>query len=278
MQFARTAAKSSKPKMDSGNIAESATNSATSATGSASNEASSSQLPTPPSHVLDPSLFAASFAKKRVPISAPPTAKTTSLKLQSTKPTKKRFGIAKGYDGQPMKRLKDGRTVVRVLQKDTMDVASVEGRERIEETLQAPSALDPTEVLPNAKIRGFRKQKLGLRDEGKQVKTTATAKRISRSEEDPLGLEDPAFMKGGELEGVGLAPKRQFKGKPRPSTQLRGRRTKCESTVLGIYVIAHLYSSSSHTINDQARSSTTIRSLIVILSIYCLFFSAHTGC
>jgi hypothetical protein len=194
----------------------------------ASSIASTSTTPPPPdahSHVLDPSLFAASFAKKRTFPSTTSQSKTESSLSHSNKPVKKRSRVAKGHDGQPMKRLKDGRTIVRVLQRDTRKQPASERTAIIEETLEPPSALDPSEVLPNAKIRGFRKQKLGLREE---IQKSNAAKKMSRIEEDPLGLEDPAFMKGGEFEGLGLTPKRGLGGKSRPSPQIRGRRTKCE--------------------------------------------------
>lgn len=198
-----------------------------------SNEASTSSViaTTSTSHLLDPSLFAASFAKKKNSKTLTSNGKTKVLSSHTSTsklPTKKRFGLVKGRDGQPMKKLKDGRTIVRVLPKPTqkMDL-QVENQAR-EETLLRPSVLDPSEVLPNAKIRAFRKHKLGL----KERKSEASSKpNKSNFEEDPLGLEDPAFMKGGELEGVGLSLSKKQTAKSRPVIQRKGGRTKCEKKI-----------------------------------------------
>lgn len=184
------------------------------------------------SHILDPSLFAASFAKKDTndSTSKGKAAKATLSNASSSKlPTKKQFGLGKCRDGQPMKKLKDGRTIVRVLPKQPkkIDLQKVDDH-ALEETLFRPSALDSSEVVPNAKIRSFKKQKLGLKERKLEP---AVKGNNSRLEEDPLGLEDPAFMKGGELEGVGLSLSRKPTMKSRPVVQRKGGRTKCEKKV-----------------------------------------------
>lgn len=94
-----------------------------------------------------------------------------------------------------------------------------------EETLAPPPPLEATQMLPNARNRAFRKNKLGLREKSREARVEGV-KAPARTEEDPLGLQDPAFMKGGEFEGVGLKPKP--KGVRRQSVQRSGARTRCE--------------------------------------------------
>ncbi|UZJ55368.1 hypothetical protein CBS101457_004688 [Exobasidium rhododendri] len=154
-------------------------------------------------HMLDPSLFAASFSRKRA-TSISKKDEANPVEHSVVRGSKKRFGMVKGRDGQPMKRLKDGQTIVRVLGKQP----SVVNESTQEETLPLPLSLEPFQALPNAKIRAFRKQKLGLRQNGSRAKKAVVTKSM-RTQEDPLGLQDPAFMKGGELEGLGLPTKRK---------------------------------------------------------------------
>jgi hypothetical protein len=185
----------------------------------------STAIAAPPStsHILDPSLFAASFSKKK-DVAASRTDHATQPSVSLTKNSKKRFGMVKGRDGQPMKRLKDGQTTIRVLQ--AHKPARVEAS-TTEEILPRPALIEPSQVLPNAKIRAFRKQKLGLKQKATEVEHASTQAKSLRSEEDPLGLQDPAFMKGGELEGLGLPAKRK-RSTSKPSIRDRGGRTKCE--------------------------------------------------
>jgi hypothetical protein len=235
----------------------------------ASEEASTSSTPAAPSHILDPSLFAASFSKRK----ASPSLKTTNASgkgkvielAAGAIPKKKRFGMAKGQDGQPMKRLKDGKTIVRVLEKDQR-----EAKGGMEETLAPPPPIAPSQVLPNAKIRAFKKQRLGLKGTANGTKDKVSTPKSLRTEEDPLGLEDPAFLKGGEFAGLGLPAKR--KRPTKPSIRPVGGRTKCEycRSVCRIQrryshhpsLLFNIYSLSCHV---KTRTSAQFCSIIVKL-------------
>ncbi|EPQ28807.1 uncharacterized protein PFL1_03610 [Pseudozyma flocculosa PF-1] len=235
---------------------------------------------------LDPSLFAKVFAKKT------PAAKSI-LKRKAADPmtaemeaeerlrrkklrAKRQGGIVKGRDGMPMRRLPDG-TIVRSLsshaplgkKKTNFDdddaAAQAQGEEEEEEEdttpldpAVRPTPLDPSVSLPNAKIRGYKKRKLGLSSTRDAAKATATApatKKKSkkaagssdaatiRSEDDPLGLNDPAFLPGGEFyrpkKLTGARPKKgpshEGAGKPgalaRQGYRGRGGRTDALSAI-----------------------------------------------
>ncbi|PWN25059.1 hypothetical protein BDZ90DRAFT_76271 [Jaminaea rosea] len=125
---------------------------------------------------LDPSLFHSYFSQ-------PPSASAPKSILKPA---------SKGRDGRPMRRLKDGRTVVRALagQKEDED--------------------DETDKLARRRGERFIGEKLGLRGAagGETTTTAGKARAEKRDEDDPLGLGDPAFLPGGEFAHlVGLTGK-----------------------------------------------------------------------
>lgn len=218
------------------------------------------------SHRLDPALFAESFAKKKSNARPSIESKRAQGEATGAKSEKKRSRLAKGRDGQPMKRLKDGRTTVRVLPKpirfDDIDDEK-EGKTRIEEVISQPILMDPTEILPNAKVRAFKKRKLGLKEASPRLSKATSGKPI-RTEDDPLGLEDPSFMKGGEyVKGDRQNPPRN------KLSPLKGRRTKCESSLYPLLMLFQVLTTSphSHTCNVKAWSSSSFCTFIVRLHL-----------
>lgn len=168
------------------------------------------------SNRLDPSLFAQVFAQ---PVAAPRSIlKKRSAeeradevaKLQRERKQRRKEqragGVVKGRDGLPMKRGEDG-TVLRALTTSNKRKTSFDDDHTAE--LQAPldqvvrpALLDPSASLPNAKARAFKKRSL-LRKKSAfpssaSSKTTGSSK-SKKSEDDPLGLNDPAFLPGGEF-------------------------------------------------------------------------------
>lgn len=147
----------------------------------------------------------------------------------------RRDGIVRGNDGRPMKRLDDGRTVVRALstRKTTFDDEDDEGNSALKAgpVEQAPEleALDPLQAKPNAHARAFLKRKLlargGVQGSGARGGGAAAAKSTSASKaeqpaktyDDPLGLEDPFLMKGGQYASENGHRKRLV-GKPMQRT------------------------------------------------------------
>lgn len=176
---------------------------------------------------LDPALFAASFSEpvKRDHGDAFGDASTSSSRLDAAKQkrqAKRRGGIVKGRDGQPMVRLDDGRTTVRVLDKPKVARFDEDDQRNtsaaVEPVLERPAEFDASQSLPTAKARKYKKRKLGLTGTqdsagsapqalrskpGKGIKRGKKADK--RSDEDPLGLQDPAFMQGGEMAHLGLS-------------------------------------------------------------------------
>ena len=165
---------------------------------------------------LDPALFAASFSK-------PAFANSTSTashdeeeghtKEQSRQRGKRKGGIIKDKNGESIRRLNDGRTTVRVLEKRKFEDPSME---RIEEVVKRPESVDSSQSLPTAKARRFKKDRLGLKGTQDSIPSTSRAlkpksddlkgkSKKKKSAEDPLGLEDPAFQKGGEMAHLGLS-------------------------------------------------------------------------
>ena len=146
-------------------------------------------------------------------------AKRRAAKRQQVKD--RREGIVRGNDGRPMKRLEDGRTVVRALPvsaratKTTFDdEGDAEGAEAEEAGAQedgvayADEAFDTLQARPNATARAFIKRnfkrKGGVLHDSLAEEQAAAAKRKKankrgpqRTYDDPLGLEDPFLMKGG---------------------------------------------------------------------------------
>lgn len=165
-----------------------------------------------PSNRLDPSLFAEVFSK---PASAPKSIlRKRSVeeradevaRLQRERKQRRKEqragGVVKGRDGMPMKRAPDG-TVLRALNtssskhKTTFDDEDAEEPQEPLETLVRPEPLDPSVSLPNAKARAFKKSRL-THKRSKVSKAAAPAKK-RKNEDDPLGLNDPAFLPGGEF-------------------------------------------------------------------------------
>ncbi len=174
-------------------------------------EGSSEEEEAGPSNRLDPSLFAEVFAR---PVSAPRSIlKKRSAeeeadevaKLQKARRLQRQKqragGVVKGRDGMPMKRTSDG-TVLRALNtssnasanhKTSFDDDEAEPEEPLD-SVSRPAPLDPSVSLPNAKARAFKKRTLAKKG---TTKATASSKgsgaKPKKSEDDPLGLNDPAF-------------------------------------------------------------------------------------
>ncbi|PWN34106.1 uncharacterized protein FA14DRAFT_161634, partial [Meira miltonrushii] len=123
---------------------------------------------------LDPALFAASFSK---PAFADSTSTSTNdeegqTKEQARQKAKRKGGIVKDKDGQSIRRLNDGRTTVRVLEKRKFDDPSIE---RIEDIVRRPEAVDSSQSLPTAKARKFKKDRLGLNGTQDSLPSTSRA-------------------------------------------------------------------------------------------------------
>lgn len=104
-----------------------------------------------------------------------------------------------------MRRLRDGRTVVRALagQKEDED--------------------DETDKLARRRGERFMGEKLGLRGAAGGETTAGKARAEKRDEDDPLGLGDPAFLPGGEFAHlVGLTGK----GKKRTRSSTTSRKAR----------------------------------------------------
>lgn len=156
---------------------------------------------------LDPALFAAAFARHDA-------AARQALQPREA-PKKKR--MARGRDGQPMMRVQGEQTLVRALSPEhDIDVV---------DTALEHTPLDPGRALPTARERAYRKRKLGLR--ASDVRATAIdggkkrAEKPAKDASDPLGMNDPAFMPGGEF----AHPARRTRSKrPRASSTSAGAR------------------------------------------------------
>ncbi|KAK0520008.1 hypothetical protein OC835_007346 [Tilletia horrida] len=181
---------------------------------------------------LDPALFAAAFAPKSEATSSASEGQFTRLnaaqqKRQTRGSASKGKGLLKGRDGLPMTKLKDGRTTVRSLQSKPRrsDESQSRSNDAPDEDAEAVERPDANLSMPTAKARAFSKKVLGLRasdvaasaNGGKKQKGKAKDKtKPKRTDDDPLGLEDPLFM---NLDG------KSKKGKKREST-LTGRRAR----------------------------------------------------
>lgn len=154
---------------------------------------------------LDPALFAQTFSKKATLFPWNERNKQTSEPLSSGKKrkTKSKAGFVRGRDGQPMRRVADQNgipTTVRVL--DDQSVSKSLDNINSEEFLMPSPAIEPALALPNAKARAFKKRRIdfkGVRKNQDHGKTQDNHGKKRRSDNDPLGLEDPAFMDGGEF-------------------------------------------------------------------------------
>ena len=106
----------------------------------------------------------------------------------------------------PMRRLADG-TIVRSLSSASSKKTNFDSPNTSDSASAAldpvlrPTVLDPTTSLPSAKVRGYKKRKLGLVASAPVPKkaTPLPSKSAGKSEDDPLGLNDPEFMPGGKF-------------------------------------------------------------------------------
>ncbi|WFD41689.1 hypothetical protein MPSI1_000323 [Malassezia psittaci] len=140
---------------------------------------------------LDPSLFAAAFAHQDARARA---ALNKDLEIKA--PVKKR--TERGPDGEKVFRVKGERTVIRTL-----------APEQELDLIDAPlrhDPLDASRALPSARERAYRKRKLGLRQEDLRATpidpirpVSKTKKPAKKDPNDPLNLNDPAFLEGGEF-------------------------------------------------------------------------------
>lgn len=103
-----------------------------------------------------------------------------------------------------MKRAEDG-TVLRALETTGRRVTKFDDIEAAEpdvplDIVLHPTPLDPSISLPNAKARAYKKRHLEKKGLGQSKAQVASASKASqKSEDDPLGLNDPAFLPGGEF-------------------------------------------------------------------------------
>ncbi|CAO1622710.1 unnamed protein product [Parajaminaea phylloscopi] len=191
---------------------------------------------------LDPSLFQAYFAKPTEEASWRGILKTSSsastsstpaeeaalareirlarkqARLEAKRRKERRGGVVLGRDGMPMKRVQDGRTVVRSLASSSQPSSAKSTGSAItdgaDQLIQRESALrqaaekssargvDEADRLSTSKSNSFVKRKLGLK--GQRAAPTAASqggkkKARSNDDDDPLGLGDPAFLPGGEF-------------------------------------------------------------------------------
>jgi hypothetical protein len=99
-----------------------------------------------------------------------------------------------------------------------------------EERLAAPTS-GPT-ARPDAKARAFLKRRLGM---AAKAEAPAQKKKPKKTTDDPLGLEDPAFMPGGEFyKGKSLTGKRARGGGAKAKPKVPGARTSGESRGRGL--------------------------------------------
>ncbi|WFC97606.1 hypothetical protein MYAM1_000323 [Malassezia yamatoensis] len=155
---------------------------------------------------LDPSLFAAAFAHQDARARA---ALNKDVDIKA--PVKKR--TERGPDGEKVFRVKGGRTVIRALAPEQeMDLIDAPLRH---------DPLDPSRALPSARERAYRKRKLGLRQEDLRATpidpirpVSKTKKPTKKDSDDPLNLNDPAFLEGGEFAHL-ARPKRKRSTAPR---------------------------------------------------------------
>lgn len=204
---------------------------------------------------LDPSLFKSFFSSSpasrpslksalKTSRSGPITAETIEearairrarleAKLAAQRSKDRKGGIVRGRDGQEMKRLKDGRTVVRSLAsyQDERPIVKSEqmvgGDEIAPEVIRLPlreaiEGQDQGERLASKKSSRYLQRKLGktgsssLNPQNDDSRSNGKRKASSnyKSEDDPLGLNDPAFMPGGEFAHLkGLTGKKSRRGK-----------------------------------------------------------------
>jgi len=167
---------------------------------------------------LDPALFAAAFAHTG------DAAAREVLRGERTVPPARRSAHARGLDGRPMTRLRGERTIVRAL--DEAEMPSLAGDADAPLSYEALGVQRPRAA---ARERAFKKRKLGLRakDVRASVLEPPRAPKAARApppdRDDPLGLHDPAFDRGGEFYQTGAARRRRRSGAARPTTALHAR-------------------------------------------------------
>ncbi|SPO23154.1 uncharacterized protein UTRI_01832 [Ustilago trichophora] len=167
-----------------------------------------------PSNRLDPSLFAEVFAqavaaprsilkRRSAEERADEVAKLQKARKQRRK-EQRAGGVVKGRDGLPMKKAEDG-TVLRALntssksRKTSFDDGEQEQPDEPLDSIIRPTPLDPSASLPSAKVRAFKKRTLAKKGVPTKTAPAKGPAKSKKSEDDPLGLNDPAFMPGGEF-------------------------------------------------------------------------------
>jgi len=138
---------------------------------------------------LDPALFAAAFAR---------TGDAAARDVL----TKHKVGRQprKARSSESSIRLPGERTVLRTWNDEP------EHEDLTDAPLQH-TPLDPHRSMPSARERGYKKRKLGLRSKDVRANPIEKPRRPRRTKakskttdpDDPLGLQDPAFMPGGEF-------------------------------------------------------------------------------
>lgn len=166
------------------------------------------------SNRLDPSLFAEVFAQ---PVSAPKSIlkrrsaeeradEVAALQRERKQRRKEQRagGVVKGRDGLPMKRADDG-TVLRALNtskrshKTSFDDEEEAQPEKPLDDMIRPTPLDPSASLPNSKARAFKKRALIKKAAASKTAASKDSGKNKKDQDDPLGLDDPAFLPGGEF-------------------------------------------------------------------------------
>ncbi|CAO1627807.1 unnamed protein product [Jaminaea pallidilutea] len=159
-------------------------------------------------------------------------------RLAAKRREERKGGIVRGRDGQSMRRLKDGRTIVRSLDTGAVQpqVAGSTASDQLPEVRlphQSTSHLDDTDRLASKRSARFKKRSLGFggsdQDAGgiDSAANSQEKKQKKAAADDPLNLEDPAFLPGGQFYHlVGLTGKGKKRGGGRRSKQ--GVKSKSE--------------------------------------------------
>lgn len=160
-------------------------------------------------------------------------------RLAAKRREERKGGIVRGRDGQSMRRLKDGRTIVRSLDAGAVQpqVAGSTASDQLPEVRlphQSTSHLDDTDRLASKRSARFKKRSLGFGGSDQDLGSVDSAanlqekkKKKKAAADDPLNLEDPAFLPGGQFYHlVGLTGKGKKRGGGRRSKQ--GVKSKSE--------------------------------------------------
>lgn len=194
---------------------------------------------------LDPALFASAFARKGDARAAAilrgqgqaqgqgnvdKAAEKRAARKEARRRKVRKGGVVQGRDGMPMRRLKDGRTIVRALEStpsSTVSAPASAGAEQFVEPALPYVPLDPSLSLPNKRARAFKKRRLQLQRSTSSSGTSSSsssssankkAKAATKNWDDPLGLADPEFMPGGKFAMKGAVPRT-----PRSEQEQNGR-------------------------------------------------------